>query len=85
MAMSSDGKVVQTELAPAEYERLRQVARQEDKPLKEVLRQAALAYVDTHVAPDPNDPFFTLEPPAGDGEEVSASDADEFLYGDPQE
>lgn len=85
MSMSSDEKVVQTRLDPGEYERLRQVAEQEEKPLKEVLREAALAYADSHVQPDPDDPLFTVDPPDGDGEELSASDADDYLYGGKSE
>lgn len=61
------------------------MAEQEEKPLKDVLREAALAYADAQVQPDPDDPLFTVEPPAGDGTEISASDADEILYGDGAE
>lgn len=85
MSMSSDGKVVQTKLPIAEYEQLREVAEQEGKPLKTVLREAALAYADAHMAPDPDDPLFTAEAPEGDGKRVSAADADDYLYGDGPE
>lgn len=85
MSMSSDTKVVQTRLDRSEYERLQDVADQEDKPLKEVLREAVLAYTDAHVRPDPDDPLFTVDPPAGDGDDLSASDTDDYLYGDGAE
>lgn len=83
--MSTDGKVVQTRLAPSEYERLRAVADSEGKPLKEIVREAVRAYADAHTAPDPDDPLFTAEPPAGTGETVSAANADDYLYGDDAE
>lgn len=85
MSMSSEGKVVQTRLDPSEYERLKEVADEADKPLKEVLREAAIAYADAHARPDPDDPLFTVEPPASDGPQLSAARTDEYLYGDDSE
>lgn len=82
MAMGSDGKVVQTVLSPEEYERLRRVAEQEEKSLKELLRDAATEYTRTHAELDADDPLFDYEPEGTTDEEVSAADADEYLYGD---
>jgi len=83
--MSSDEKVVQTKLPQAEYERLRKVADEEGEPLKTVLREAIVAYTDSHVRPDPNDPVFTADPPHEDVEAVSAAKTDVYLYGDRSE
>lgn len=82
MAMSSDAKVVQTELSTEEYERLRRVAEQEDKSLKELLRDAAAEYTRTHGELDPDDPLFRYDPSGTTGEDVSAANTDEYLYGD---
>lgn len=80
--MSSDAKVVQTELSSAEYERLRRVADQEDKSLKELLRDAATEYTRTHGELDPEDPLFQYEPDGTTGESLSAAKTDEYLYGE---
>lgn len=83
--MSSDGKVVQTELSASEYERLREVAEDQGKPLKAVVRDAIAAYAAGHAEPDPEDPVFVAEPPSVDGDTVSAEKTDEYLYGDDGE
>jgi hypothetical protein len=83
--MSSDGKVVQTELPASEYERLREVAEDQGKPLKAVVRDAIAAYAAGHATPDPDDPLFTAEPPAVGGDTVDATKTDDYLYGDERE
>ena len=82
MAMSSDAKVVQTELSAEEYEQLRRVAEQEEKSLKELLREAATEYTRSHSELDPDDPLFRYEPSGTTGETVSAREADDYLYGE---
>lgn len=71
-------KVVQTTLSEEEYERLRGVAEEEGKSLKQVLRDAAGEYVAKHYAVDPEDPLFVAE--AFEGEETDAAETDSYLY-----
>ena len=84
---ATDTKVVQTEVPREEYERLRKLAEQKGISLKEVLREAARAYGDRHLAYDATDPLFTVTP--GDGHaETDARDVDERLartYGEDLE
>lgn len=83
--MEAHVRVVRLEGGPnralSEYERLGDLAESEGKPLDEVLREAVRAYADAHAPPDPDDPPFAVEAPAGGEEGVSAADADEYLYG----
>lgn len=79
---TNDETVVQTALSPEEYERFRSIAEREGKTLKEALREAATEYVTTREEPDPDDPFFSYEPPETVGESVTATKTDEYLYGD---
>lgn len=75
---TTDTKVVQTEVPREEYERLRKLAEQEGVSLKELLREAARAYGDQHLAYDATDPLFTVTP--GDGSvETDAREVDERL------
>lgn len=82
MTMSGEEKVVQTTLSREEYERLRRLAEIEGESLKETLRAAATAYVREQSSPDPDDPFFAYEADGTTGEELSAADVDEYLYGE---
>lgn len=78
--MSTDDKVVQTELSPDEYDRIRRVADREDKSLKETLRDAAVEYARSHSALDAADPFFAYDPDGSTGDSLSAHETDEYLY-----
>lgn len=82
--MSSDtaSKVVQTRLTEQEYEQLRRVAEQEDLPLKEVLRKAAMEFSKRQEKHDPEDPFFSGSVPEStdDEESLTATKTDEYLY-----
>ncbi len=82
----SKAKVVQTELSEREYERLRQLADEEDISLKEALRRAATAYVESKDRPDPDDPFFTfhdrIDADAAATGDTDAREMDDDLYGD---
>lgn len=82
MAMSTDEKVVQTTLSREEYERLRRIADAEGQSLKETLRSAASEYVRARATPTPDDPFFAYEAEGSSGEDVSATEVDEYLYGE---
>lgn len=83
MGMSSDDKtVVQTALSREDYERFRSIAKREGKTLKAALEEAAKEYAATRDRPDPDDPFFSYEPTDRDGESVTATKTDEYLYGD---
>lgn len=75
---SRPDKVVQTELSAEEYEELRELADEEGKSLKELLRDAARAHIRAKRRPDPDDPLFTA--PAGNGEATDAARTDEYLY-----
>lgn len=83
MAIDGEDKVVQTELSRETYERLCRVAEREDRTIKGVVGDAIEAYVRRQETPDADDPFFSYEPPADvEGPELSAAEADEYLYGD---
>lgn len=82
MSMSSDGKVVQTELNHEEYDRIRRLADEQDLSLKELLRRAALEYTENHSELEPDDPLFSYEPEGTTDRTVTARDTDEYLYGD---
>jgi len=75
---SAREKVVQTTLGREEYERLRDVAEEEGKSLKQVLRDALNQYVESHYGVDPEDPLFVAE--TFEGEETDAADTDRYLY-----
>ena len=77
----SERTVVQTVLSPEEYERFREVAEREGKTLKQALEDAAKEYVGARARPDPDDPFFSYRPTDVDGERVTATKTDEYLYG----
>ncbi|WP_440770521.1 ribbon-helix-helix protein, CopG family [Natronorubrum sp. DTA28] len=79
---TNDETVVQTALSADEYERFRSIAEREGKTLKEALRAAATEYVTEREQPDPDDPFFSYDPPRDDGEAVTATKTDDYLYGD---
>lgn len=80
---TNDETVVQTALSSEEYERFRSIAQREGKTLKEALKDAANEYVTERERPDPDDPFFSYDPPERtDDESVTATKTDEYLYGD---
>lgn len=79
---TNDETVVQTSLSADEYERFRAIAEREGKTLKEALKEAATEYVATREQPDPDDPFFSYEPPEDGEGSVTATKTDEYLYGD---
>ena len=80
MCMSSSGKVVQTELPEKEYERLVRIAEQEDKSLKQLLRDAANEYTRRHEEIDLDDPFFNVDVGESGTNEKTAKKPDEYLY-----
>lgn len=80
--MSSSEKVVQTELPEKEYERLVRIAEQEDKSLKQLLRDAANEYTSRHEEIDPDDPFFNVDVGESGTGEKTAEKTDEYLYGE---
>ena len=80
MYMSSSGKVVQTELPEDEYERLVRIAKQQDKSLKQLLRDAANEYTSRHSEIDPDDPFFNIDVGESGAEEKTAKKTDDYLY-----
>ncbi len=53
-------KVVQTELDPTTYARLKHLADRKDRPLKAVLRDAVKSYVDAQEGELEEDPIFRL-------------------------
>lgn len=76
-AGTDDTKVVQTELSRAEYRRLEALAEQEERSLKGLLRDAARAYSDRHLAYDDEDPLFAAD--AADGPPTDAATTEERL------
>ena len=53
-------KVVQTEVDPVTYTRLKHLADRRSVPLKAVLREALKSYVDTEEGPIDEDPIFRI-------------------------
>jgi hypothetical protein len=57
---SNDTKHVQTELSGDEYERFRELAREQNLSLKEAGHEALIEWVDRQQRADPNDRAFTV-------------------------
>lgn len=62
---SRESKIVQTELDSDTYERLKQLAEQEETSLKDLTRSAIVEYVRRHLRHAPDDPLFTATPGTG--------------------
>ena len=80
-------KLIQARIPEAEFELLRRRARQEEKSMQDIIRQALRA----HLLPDtvdPDDPIFKELPVfrSRDGKRARVSERhDEFLYGDSRD
>lgn len=89
-ATNSDStKVVQTELAPEDYQLFRDLATERDLSLKTALAEAAKDWVEDQQQVDPDDPLFITieqidsEPPVG--ESTTTADMEADLYGEWRE
>lgn len=82
MSSTNDRKVVQTKLNEREYERFKRIAADENKSLKEALREAAERYVESREQLDPDDPLFTFHDRVTvcDGERTDAGEFDSYVY-----
>ena len=75
-------KIVQTELSPSEYKKLKEVTKRNKITLKDALREAVNEWVRLQT-PLEEDPLFSLTP-IDTGIESDSSDHDTELYGKPQ-
>jgi len=73
-------KVVQTELNETEYQLLKKVSERKRMPLKGVLREAIIKYLE-EVEFDPNDSIFG-PPSSKEGAVDGSVKHDEYLYGE---
>lgn len=82
MSKMDESKVVQTELAIDDYRRLARIAEDEGKSLKQTLREAAEAYIESQEQLDRDSPLFTFHDrvTVPEGERTDASDLDRMLY-----
>lgn len=73
-------KVVQTELPLDLYGEFQEIARRENKKIKNAAREAIAEYVTGRRKFEANDPLFNMEPVAYKDEKAS-EDIDKILYG----